>query len=138
VSFAQALSDGLIREIKPNLARAKNLQTAAYDSLGVLEEINVTSKSAKTIVRDLYECLRQCCEAKAYKHGFKFANHEVIKYFLKEKLKLRTPSIQFDRLRKIRNGINYYGDEVSVETAIELKENIPTFMEMVANATFVW
>ncbi|MBC8485301.1 MAG: hypothetical protein H8D45_04595 [Bacteroidetes bacterium] len=36
---------------------------------------------------------------------------------------------KFDRYRKLRNGINYYGEEIDVETVKEAKEEIPEMIK---------
>ena len=59
--------------------------------------------------------------------GFKIYSHEAFTYFLKEKGE-EVLSTKFDRFRKIRNSINYYGKDISIE---ETKENIEEIKEMI-------
>ena len=49
-------------------------------------------------------------------------------YFIEEILNEPKLSAKFDRYRKIRNGINYYGDDVSEETVKEALIEIPELM----------
>ncbi|MGM5483221.1 MAG: hypothetical protein ACQESF_07190 [Nanobdellota archaeon] len=131
MNLQQAIEEGMILIVPPNKARAKNLFRTAQDSFDTISELSVSEKSAKTITRDLYECLRQYAQAKGYERGYSFQNHAAIKHFLGEVLGLSSIAKKFDRFRKIRNGINYYGDSVSVETAKDALETIPQMMTQI-------
>jgi deoxyribodipyrimidine photolyase-like uncharacterized protein len=79
----------------------------------------------------LYDALRSYLECLALENGYKIYNHECCTAFLKEVLKRSPEGNQFDEMRKIRNGINYYGKKVSPAEAHniikELKELIGIF-----------
>jgi len=79
----------------------------------------------KTILRELYEGLRQFCEAIGYQKGYQFLDHESITFFLDDILKENSIATKFDRYRKLRNGINYYGNELLIETTKEALSEIP-------------
>ena len=63
--------------------------------------------------------------------GYKFLDHESITYFLLDVLKERSLSMKFDRYRKLRNGINYYGEDIDIETVKEAIVEIPTMIKEV-------
>ncbi|MFT4312069.1 MAG: hypothetical protein ACMXYF_02470 [Candidatus Woesearchaeota archaeon] len=128
MNFAYMQQEGFIRIVTPNMARAKSLEIASEETLETVLLIPLTKTSSKTIVRDLYEALRQMIESKGYAKGFKFENHESLKYFLQEKLQLKELALYFDTLRKIRNGINYYGDKVNLETARDALTLVPKYI----------
>lgn len=71
-----------------------------------------------------YDSLREILEALALKNRFKIYNHECYTSFLKEILKQECLGEEFDELRKIRNSINYYGKDVSVNEAKEIIERM--------------
>jgi len=75
----------------------------------------LTAKTSKTILRELYEGMREYCEAIGYLRGYKFLDHESIGLFLRDILKEDSLFKRFDRYRKLRNGINYYGEDVELE-----------------------
>ncbi len=79
----------------------------------------------------LYDALREYLESMALEKGYKIYNHECYVAFLKEVLNLSREGDLFDKLRKIRNGINYYGLSVTEEEALDtiqrLKELIKRF-----------
>jgi len=49
-------------------------------------------------------------------------------------LSLPRTAREFDRLRKIRNGINYYGDNVTIETAKKALKDVPEMIEHIKKA----
>ena len=79
-------------------------------------------------MREFYEGLREYCEAIGYLDGYKFLDHESIGFFIRDILKEQSLFKKFDRYRKLRNGINYYGEDIDIET---LKEAITEIPEMI-------
>ncbi len=81
----------------------------------------------------LYDALREYLECIALEKGYKIYNHECYSAFLKEIINLSNEADKFDNLRKIRNGINYYGQEFSQVEANkiikDLKELINKFQK---------
>lgn len=57
--------------------------------------------------------------------GYKFLDHESITYFLRDILTEKQVSAKFDRYRRLRNGINYYGEDIDIETVKEAAAEIP-------------
>ena len=73
--------------------------------------------------------MREYCEAIGYLNGYKFLDHESIGFFLRDRLKEGVVFNKFDRYRKLRNGINYYGDDVEIETVKEAISEIPKMVK---------
>ena len=84
-------------------------------------ELNTTTASAILVMG--YESLRQILEAICISNGYKVYSHEAYTAYLK-KIKEDAISEKFDRLRKLRNGCNYYGKPVSVQIAQNAKYKI--------------
>ena len=80
-------------------------------------------------MRELYEGLIEYCEAIGYSKGYKFLDHESIGYFLRDILKEQSVYVKFDRYRKLRNGINYYGNDIDMETVKEAIIEIPKIIK---------
>jgi hypothetical protein len=72
----------------------------------------------------LYDALREILESLALKKGYKIYNHECYTAFIKEILNYSTEAENFDKLRKIRNSINYYGKDVSEEDALQIIQDL--------------
>ena len=61
--------------------------------------------------------------------GYKFLDHESVGYFLRDILKEQSVSMKFDRYRRLRNGINYYGEDINIETVKEAIIEIPEIVK---------
>lgn len=123
--FEKSLQEGTIKRVVKDKLRAQSLIKVAKDALLAAKELQLKEHNYNSIIRELYESLRQHCEAIGYLHGYKFESHEVITYFLKELLKEENISLRFDHYRKLRNGINYYGRNVNKETVEQGLKEIP-------------
>ncbi len=125
MSFEESIKLGYAKEIKPNKNRAQALHLSSKEALKTALEIELKNHTSKTILRELYESLRELCEAIGYKKGYKFSSHESITHFLISFLNQKNQGIKFDRYRKLRNDINYYGKQINKETVIKARIEIP-------------
>ena len=125
MNFENNLIEGKAKKVIPNSIRAESLFKSSIQAIETAKVIQLTSNTLKSILRELYEGLREYCEAIGYLKGYKFLDHESITYFLKDILKEEIISRKFDRYRKLRNGINYYGEDVDIETIKEALIEIP-------------
>ena len=75
-----------------------------------------------------YDCLRILLEKIALQHNFKIYNHECYTSFLKEVLNESRLGDEFDKFRRIRNAINYYGKELSDDEAKEIIIKMKSFI----------
>ena len=91
---------------------------------------DVTAESKLSLA---YDSLREILEALSLENGYKIYNHECYTAFLKEILKESGKGDDFDDIRKIRNAINYYGKEVSVEEAETIIKKILLLRNSVIN-----
>ncbi len=124
MSFQQSLEEGYVKKVPPNTLRAKSLLLSGKQAISSAQKFPFERDTLKSILRELYEGLRQYCEAVGYQKGYKFSSHESITFFLNDVLGDATAASRFDRYRKLRNGINYYGDEIASETVQEALQEI--------------
>ncbi len=101
---------------------------AASRDIDYLKTQTVSENSARKIISNYYDVLRSIVEAITALEGYKVYSHEAYTYYLKENVTLNA-SKQFDRFRKIRNNINYYGEIVEVEEAKDLINSIISLIE---------
>ena len=127
--FNQGINEGNAKKVPIDKFKAKSLLKSADEAIYAARKLPLESRTLKSIIRELYEALRQYCEALGYCNGYKFLSHEVITSYLEEMINEPRLAAKFDRYRKIRNGINYYGDDVSEETAREALKEIPDLVE---------
>jgi len=107
------LIDSLIKSSKKRFESSKRLK---------LDNITVSAK-----ISLIYESIRELLEAFAIKKGFKIYNHECFCAFLDEICKDKVSSEEFNRFRKIRNQVNYYGRETSIEEAKIIIKDLTVF-----------
>jgi len=123
--FRQSIEQGYVKVIAIDRIKYKSLLKSSEEAVYSANKIPIETSTLKSIIRELYEGLRQFCEAIGYLKGYKFLSHEAITYFIEDILREQRLSAKFDRYRKIRNGINYYGEDVSEETVKEALREIP-------------
>jgi hypothetical protein len=114
----------LVKEVKYDAELIKSLikqsgKKLITDKFSPLNEDTISTKFCNN-----YDSLREILEAVALQKGFKIYNHECFTGFLKEILKLEKESFDFDRFRILRNSINYYGKDISVERGDKLIKEI--------------
>jgi len=125
MNFKDLVRIGDIQEVEIDKIRAKSLVRTSEKAIISAKLIPINLDTQESIFRELYEGLRACCEAIGYFKGYKFRSHEAIPLFLKEVLHQDSISEKFDRYRKIRNGINYYGETISSGSLKEALNEIP-------------
>ncbi len=110
---------GLIKRTKRNRGLARSL----------LEMANIKERTVKTAQLDelnisayislAYDALRQVLEAICVLNGYKVLSHACVGELLNELLEDFNYKA-FDRLRYVRNNINYYGIKVDFEQGKEI------------------
>ena len=87
--------------------KAKALVKMAEQNMAFVEMLPEREEGASVVLSQAYESLRQILEAMTLQEGFKVYSHEAYTFYLK-KLGKESVAQRFDRLRKLRNGVNYY------------------------------
>lgn len=77
----------------------------------------------------LYDALREYLECIALENGYKIYNHECYTAFLKEIMHLSQEADIFDKLRKTRNGINYYGKRIGEGEAHQIVNDLKLLIQ---------
>lgn len=99
---------------------------------GSLERLELSKSllnkvKAKYVLENAYEAMREAADSVLYVEGFKSFSHEASIVYLLKKGFNEQDIMEFDRFRKIRNGIKYYGgncDESDAQSAIKLAEKV--------------
>ncbi len=126
--FEDFIQKGQVRKGSPDVQLSKSLIKQSEKDLRYLQTQVITDDSARKIMISYYDTLRSILEAVATKEGYKVYSHEAFSCYLELK---NEPSlaVKFDRFRKIRNGLNYYGNEISPP---EVEEHILEIKKMIA------
>lgn len=108
----------------------ENLSKATFkeslDRLELAEQLTGKAKP-KYILENSYEAMREAADAILYLEGFKSYSHEASIVYLLKKGFNESEITEFDRFRKIRNSIKYYGgscDSTDAESALKLAKSI--------------
>ena len=126
---------GSAKRITPDAQRALNLKNASRNAIETVKLLPLNTTTTQTILRELYEALRQTCESIGYIKGYTFRSHDVITQFLKEIVGSETSAMCFDRYRKMRHRINYLGQSISVETVNEAMDEIQYLIKQLNDFT---
>lgn len=114
----------LVKRISIDINLIDSLKGSSEKKLESANRLNLDETTATSIISLCYESLRELLEALSIKNGFKIYNHECYCAFLNEIIKEENFAALFDKFRKIRNGINYYGKDLSSDDAQNLKQEI--------------
>ena len=125
--FIDFIEKGIVKRISKDNSLAKALLQNSKKDIKFLNNLKIDENSVRKIMTNFYDILRSVLEAVSIINGYKIYSHEAYSYFLKE-IKEDILAIKFDRFRKIRNSINYYGKDISIE---ETKENINEIKKMI-------
>jgi|SRR3989338_9456375 len=118
IDFEYFTSKGDVKKQVKDERLANLLIKESFDRLEFVKSLKLNEKNAKYIVENIYDTLRELIEAKLALNGFKSYSHEATILFLKKFPEFRESEIRFmDNLRRIRNGIKYYGKGVEMDEA---------------------
>jgi hypothetical protein len=130
--WEKAIQEGKVLKISPNEQRAASLIKSSVKLLKIIEKIELDDDNGFFILTNHYDIVLESMHALLYKKGYKVLDHVSIGYYIKDILKKIELFNIFDKYRKIRNCILYYGRSVGIETArqaiIDLKQ-LNTFVK---------
>lgn len=116
---------GLVRKAFVDREHIKSLMKMSQAKLDFAAKQAIDESSSSIILVLYYDALREVCEALAILNGFKVYSHEAFVHFLKYKLSEDEASRIFNRYRRLRNGVNYYGKPVSAGEAAKARSEVP-------------
>lgn len=116
MNFETFIANGKVRKGEKDFQKAKALILMSEKGLMTADILPLNDTTASFVFTISYESLREILEAICLKEGYKVYSHEAYTSYL-EKLGEEKIAFYFDRLRKLRNGVNYYGKSVTIETA---------------------
>lgn len=135
MSFKDFIREGIARKTTKDNLLIKSLVKTSEEDLKFISKLELTEISARKIMSNYYDILRAILEALAILKGYKIYSHEAFTSFL-EFIGEKNISEQFDRFRRIRNQINYYGKDISVEEVRENSEKIEILINKIKNKYF--
>ncbi len=113
-----------------------SLMVASKKKLDSASRLELDETTSVTKIGILYDSLRGVLEALALMKGFKVYNHECFSAFLNEICKEKSLSMDFDRFRKLRNQITYYGKDLPPQEAKIIIAQIIALRETILSKYF--
>lgn len=112
-----------LRNRQRDIEKIKSMINSSEVNAIVTKDIKLNENTATLIFREIYESIRQLGDAKLWLLGYEPLNHEVSMEILKEfDIKDKVKLNSLDRIKKIRNDINYRGFRASIEQSKEILE----------------
>lgn len=121
MSWKRCLKEFDARKITVDKQRAKSLILVAKNRKNFINSIPKKDENLMFIFESYYTLLIEIIHALAYKKGYDIKNHVCLGYFLKKYYNFVDNHDLFQKFRKNRNNLIYYG--VIFETQI-LEKNI--------------
>ena len=121
--FEEYIKDGRLVKRTPDPVKAKSLLQSSARQIDEVGKFLLGRASGDIILTTSYTALRQVLEAMAIERGYHAYSHEFYTDFLKH-LDEQGLAVQFDELRKLRNGVEYYGKSVSAQRAKDAFDDI--------------
>lgn len=118
MNWEECKKKGFVKEKSPRQHEIESLLISSKKKFISYERLSLSEDTASSKVGLLYDSVRILLEALSVQKGFKIYSHECIGCFLKEVVDEKEMSETFDKYRVIRNGFNYYGEDVSVDAAL--------------------
>lgn len=136
MDWKECKDKNFVKEVKINENLVNSLINSSKNKLESSNRLELDETTASTKVSIVYDSLRELLEALAIKKGFKVYNHDCFCAFLHEICQDKTSSLNFDKFRKIRNQINYYGKDVQKEEAKTIIKEIISLINSIINKYF--
>ncbi len=121
---------GLIKKTKVNTNLIKSLVDMANVNEKTVKDVKINGANVSSYVILAYESLREILEGICISRGFKVISHVCLGELLKTLIE-DFDFNEFDRIRYIRNGINYYGTKIElfqgkeiIRKAFEMKNTL--------------
>lgn len=131
INWKDCLQNRIAKEVSRDDNRIKSIREISEEKLKAARFIQDEYYYAKIPL--LYDVLRELLECIALEHGYKIYNHECYTAFLKEILHKSYMGDTFDKFRKLRNAINYYGKKITLEEAKEIMIKMMEFIKNLKN-----
>lgn len=123
---------GLIKETGIDKELIKSLIEMSEIKENTVKTANINEMNISAYVSLAYDSLREILEALCILNGYKVLSHICMGEFLKDKIKDFDYN-EFDRVRWIRNSINYYGEKVEFSQGKEIINKIFNIKKQILN-----
>ena len=120
MDWTECCNKRIVKEVSKDQDFVNSLLKTSMNKLKSMEILELNDVTADSKISLAYDSLRELLEALALKKGYKIYNHECYAAFLKEIIDESEAGDEFDKIRKIRNAVNYYGKDITEKEAENL------------------
>ena len=124
MDWDECMHKRFIKETETDKNLINSLIKSSENKLKSNERLKLDGATASTKISITYDSLREVLGALAIEKGFKIYNHECFCTFLEEVCNHKSFSLEFDKFRKIRNAVNYYGKDIPISEAATIIKDI--------------
>lgn len=128
----ECFKKGLIKKTKIDPELSKSLIEMSDIKEDTVNKADIDDVNISVYVSVAYDSLREILEALCIMQGYKVISHICIGKLLKESI-TQEDYQEFDRLRWIRNSINYYGEKVEFQQGREIITKIFSIKKRLLN-----
>lgn len=119
MDWKNCISEGIAVKVDINRERVRSLCNSAAATLKFVENVKLNDDNASILLKNMYDAILELLHAYILSKGYKVLNHLCVGYYLRDQLGNREYFYLFDKYRKIRNSITYYGANIETEVAEE-------------------
>ncbi len=123
MDLKECFDKGLVKKTRIDEGLVKSLVEMSDIKESVVRKSKMDGRNVSAFVSLAYDSLREVLEALCVSRGYKVMSHLCMGELLRSLFK-DFPYSEFDRMRWIRNGINYYGTKVEFSQGKEIIRNI--------------
>lgn len=121
MDWKECITKKIARLAQPDLELIKSLKQTSKNKLISADILQLSEATSVSKLSLCYDSARELLKALAIGRGYKIYNHECYAGFLKEVVGNEELAKKFDRLRLLRNSVNYYGQSISI---VDTKESV--------------
>jgi|SRR3989344_2898216 len=131
MDWKECLDKRIAKNVNLDLNLINSLIKTSENKLKSSQELKMNEINASSKFSLAYDSLRELLEALVLKKGYKVYNHECYTYFIKEIIGESDKGDEFDEIRRARNEVNYYGQEITVDESSKIIESIDSLRTFV-------
>lgn len=124
MDWKECFNKKLIKNISEDRDLVISLRKNSDNKSFSASKLNLSEITASSVIILHYDSLRELLEALALSKGYKIYGHECFSAFLSEIIKEEDLAERFDKVRKLRNSINYYGKSLSINDANDIIQEL--------------
>ena len=120
-----------IKRIIPDKERSDSLLKTSEKTIKFVKNIKITKDNAGIIFGNYYESLIEILHSYSFSKGFDIKDHFSFTKFIYQEFESKRYSEIFERCRKLRNGLIYYGKDIPKSVAMNQIKKIKELIEFI-------